>query len=165
MEQLNTRDAAVQLESLDLLAEVSRYLGRLPVHPMTHAMQAKIDRYLQQPGAKANAARLEGLAKDRDWRERLDAGECFTGESSFTPEGAPVVNCLVLNGFVHLRSPALADAAASGDTQAADQLAMNIGHAIAAGMGIKVSSVGPAMAKYVQKSWPRIELNIKGSTP
>lgn len=149
-----TIDASEELESLGLLVEVSDYLGRLPRHQMTYAMKAKIDKFLNQPGAKIYAERLAKVAKDRAWRERLEAAEFFFGSSSYGQSGAPVVDCLVLNGRVHLRSPAHAEAVASGDLKTAEEMAMDIGREVATGMNIQIGAASAFTKSHVLKQWP-----------
>ncbi len=146
-------DAREEIESLRLLSEVSEYLGRLPHNYMTSAMKAKVDKYLARPGAKMHEERLRVVASDRAWRERLAAGEFCSGSSSFGLTGAPVVDCLVLAGKVHLRSPAHAEVAEIGDVIRADKLALEIGREVASGMTIQIVHATDATKSYVVKQW------------
>ena len=147
-------DAAVQLESLQLLSEVAGYLARLPANPMTHLMKQKIEDFLQRPGANAHHARLEQTAMDQQWLNRLHAGECFTGCDRITPLGLPVVNCLVVGGHVHLRSPALSHAIGNGTVDVADQMAVELGRELSNGVDIQLTQVTPITSRFVAKNWP-----------
>lgn len=160
MENPLSNDAAVHLETLQLLAEAAEYLGRLPPNPMTYQLKTKIEGYLSRPGANVRRERLASIAKDLEWRTRLDAGECFHGVSRFTPAGLPVVDCLVLRGTVHLRSPVHENAATRANPVEADLWARAIGREVAAGMSIQLGGTN----KLILKSWPRIEPNTSNNT-
>ncbi len=136
MEELLSKDAAVHQETLQLLAEAAEYLGRLPLHHLTLGLKSKIDAHLQRPDAKAHQARLERVARDQEWRTRLDAGECFTGCASYTPSGVPLIDCLVVDGILHLRSPA-----ASRCLEDSDKWASAIGREVAAGVRIQLNAM------------------------
>ena len=147
-------DAVVHLETLKLLSEVADYLGRLPVNPMTHGMKRKIEEHLQRPGANAHRARIEQTAKDQQWLDRLQAGECFTGSDRYTPVGLPVIDCLVVGGQVHLRSPALSHAIRNGTVADADQMAVSFGRELAEGIDIELTKITPVTSGLVAKNWP-----------
>lgn len=145
-------DAVVQLESLQLLNEVADHLGRLPVNPMTYRLKRKIEDYLQRPGANAHRARTEQTAKDQQWLNRLQAGECFTGSERYTPVGLPAVDCLVVGGQVHLRSPALSHAISHGTD--ADQMAISFGRELAEGIDIELTKITSITSRFVAQNWP-----------
>jgi hypothetical protein len=147
-------DAAAQLESLQLLGEVADYLARLPINPMTHSLKQKIETHLGRPGASLHKTRIEQTAKDQLWRERLEAGECYTGSSRFTPLGLPVVHCLVVAGHVHLRSPAISHEASKGAESQAEQMVASMGRELVDGIDIKLSRIDASTSKLVAQNWP-----------
>ena len=126
-------DPAEHQVTLNLLFEAADYLGRLPANALTRELKAKIDAHLQRPGAAVHKERIAAAAEDRNWSERLNAGGALTGSSQLTPGELPLVQCLVVQGTVHLRSPAIADAQSLGDAHA-PRLASAIGRELATGM-------------------------------
>ncbi|MDT8992806.1 hypothetical protein RQP54_18175 [Curvibacter sp. APW13] len=156
MEELFPDDAAVHHETLKLLAEAAEYLGRLPLSHPTLQLKSRLDAHLQRPGAKVHRDRLENIAKDREWRARLEAGQYFHGTSRYTPEGLPVVDCLVIRGNVYLRSPAYADLATQGNSPKATQMAETIAREIATGSNIQLTSVGKERDHLLMRNWQDI---------
>lgn len=67
-------DPAEHQVTLNLLFEAADYLGRLPANALTRELKAKIDAYLQRPGAAVHKERIATAAEDRNWSERLNAG-------------------------------------------------------------------------------------------
>lgn len=154
MEDQYAVDAVAHLESLQLLGEVAEYLGRLPVNAITHGMKRKIEDHLQRPGASLHRARIEQAAKDQLWRDRLEAGACYTGSYGFTPEGLPVLDCLVIGGHVHLRSPALTQDIGEETDPKATPLVVSLGSELANGIDINLAQINAATSKFVSRSWP-----------
>lgn len=159
MDKIWSSDAAVHLESLQLLAEAAQYLGRLPRHPLTHNLMSRIEAHLDRPGSKVHKDRLESIAKDMDWRSRMEAGECYSGASRFTPAGLPVVECLIVRGTVNLRSPAHDYVTKHGTLDDANKLATAIGRDITAGLSFQLA----AADKITLKSWVPFEPKTSGS--
>lgn len=154
MDDICPDDAAVHQESLRLLAEVAEYLGHLPLNALTREMKVNIEAHLKRPGAKVHIERLETIAKDQEWRARVEAGNAFTGVSRFTPIGLPVVQCLVMRGTVNLRSPLYEEAIMRGDSESADRFATKIGREVAGGLSIELRQVHEVLDKRMLKSWP-----------
>lgn len=153
MEELLSSDAAVHEETLKLLAETAEYLGRLPLNHVTLKLKSRIDAHLQRPGAKAHADRLASIAKDMEWRNRLEAGTCFSGVTKFTEDGTPELECLVMRGNVYFQSPAYEAAQLSGNEEAMKQMALGIGQDIAVGTRIILQSPDGLSKERMLKRW------------
>lgn len=155
MEDQYAVDAVAHLELLQLLGEVSEYLDRLPINAITHSMKRKIEYHTQRPGATIHRIRIERAAKDQLWRDRLEAGACYTGSYHFSPEGLPVLNCLVVGGHVHLRSPALTQEIGQETDPKATPLVVSFGREATDGIDIKLDQINADTSKFVSRIWPK----------
>lgn len=154
-------DAVAHLEYLQLLGEVAEYLGRLPVNAITHSMKRKIEDHLQRPGASLHKVRIEQAGKDQLWRDRLEAGACYTGSYRFSPEGLPVLDCLVVGGNLHLRSPALTQEIGEETDPKPTPLVVSLGREVAEGIDIKLDQINSGTSKFVSRIWPKHQHQFK----
>ena len=133
----NTNDARVHQAALDLLAEVSDYLSRLPTHPMTHAMHQKVLAYLDDPSAKVKRESLVALAAAEKKAELVKSGQSFSGTTSYIPSGVPVLECQLLYPELRIESPAYQQELDTGGD--AEAVLMHIAKGIAQGLTISMS--------------------------
>lgn len=115
----------------------------------------KIEAHLARPEVSVHAERLEAIAKDRDWASRVAAGESFVGVSRITPNGLPILQCVLMRGTIHFRSPAYDDAMERGGRAEAERMALAIGGDLAAGMCIHLRPTDKVLDKHLLGSWPQ----------
>ena len=94
---LNAVDSLVLADSLNLLAEVSGYLKRMPAVPATVQLVRDIDKYLEDP--KTIVAKRLALACEQE----MDLRQQFRTAATFTPAGVPVLKVQVVGDTVSLK--------------------------------------------------------------
>lgn len=138
-------DAQAHRTSLALLEEVADYLRRLPINPMTRAMERKIQDHLDNPQGKALQRRTAVLAEDELLSARIASGSGFKGTSRYTPGGLPVLTARLLYPTLRLESPAVAWLRQSAKEEEAEQLARSIGNEVAGALEIELSPMDPRL--------------------
>ena len=138
-------DASQHQTALDLLGEVADYLGRLPTHPMTHALLQRVHSHVKNPAAKAQNIRLAMLSDSEVFAAKIMSGIGFHGASRYTPIGLPVIAARLVYPVLRLESPAVQSFLSCGDHARAESLSTVIGREILSGVSLDLSPLHPVL--------------------
>lgn len=139
-------EAQTHRSTLELLREVSDYLGQLPPHPMHQEMVTKIQKHLASPSATAWQRRTAIVAEDEVFRARVASGKAFLGISDkFMPNGFPLLTARLLYPVLRLESPAARMTRANPHDTEPKNPAASLAQDIGNGLEIKLAPLDPVL--------------------
>lgn len=122
----------IHLAGEALLREAAGYLARLPPHPMTRELAAKLQRHLDDPRT--------GIIRERD--ELIASAQAADliarkGANRYTPAGIPALEVSVEGGFARVESPA---AKIYGDTSQGRSFGKRLVEELARGVTVELGA-------------------------